>query len=141
MNMKRFLLLFVSATLFACAGCNTFHATQQHAFCDNDGNILTARYGALEKPYTYYITSPVNGVKLPCQDRNIVKLKLPHPNDSWITCYIRQNFFSYGTAYGTRDDKWVYVTMGLKCQLWVWDPDRHDYCLVFEGSFANSEED
>lgn len=138
MKMKRpFSILHFSffICLLAAAGCNSFHAMQEDAFIDDDGNVLMARYGELKKPYTYEIVSPVNGRTLPCQDKKMVQVRLPDPNGSWIDCYICQNSFPKGTMYGTRDGMWKYLTIGLGCRLYLLNEKKDDYLLVFEGKF------
>ncbi len=131
---------FVAAVL---AGCTSFRPTQRDAFVDDEGNVLRVEYGVASKPYSYKMVSPMNGVEVEGHDTKMVILKTPEPENDTLTCYICQNPSPKGTMYGTRDDKWRYLTVGLMCRLYLWDPAENDYILVFEGNSTPSviEED
>ncbi len=130
----RFFLILLTAALFT--GCTTFRPAQKDAFIDDDGNILVVEYGEASKPYTYTMVSPMNGVEVECTDRKMVRLDLP--DGKRLVCYICQNAFRQGTMYQTRDKKWKYLTIGLACRLFRYDPAKNDYLLVYEGNICPS---
>ena len=129
-----------SAVVFAAllSGCASFRVQQTDYFIDDDGNVMMVEYGESSRPYTYKMVSPMNGVEVECKDTKLVRVKLPEPSDETLLCYICQNESPKGTMYATRDNKWKYLTIGLKTRLYLWSTEDRDYLLVFEGTTAPS---
>ncbi len=139
--MRKFVrsLVLAAFAVLSLTGCNSFRAVQEFSFYDDDGIVLQARYGALDKKYTYTLTSPINGATVEGSDNRLARIRLPEPNGSWIDCRICQNDFPIGTMYATKDGKWKYLTLGNRCRLYLQGPDKADYILVYEGRYLDSE--
>ena len=125
--------IFAAAAALACAGCATFRGTQKDAFIDDEGNILRVEYGVSSREYTYKLVSPMNGAEIDGHDVKMVRVLTPEPENDKLTFYICQNPSPKGTMYETKDKKWKFLTVGIWCALYLWDPEEGQYLLVFEG--------
>ena len=130
MNMKMAILAAASAIL---AGCNTFTVTQTNAFVDDDGNVLTVRYGHLESERTTTVRNPLTRKDVEMSSRLAVSLTLPEPNGSELMAYQCMNFLPSGTMYGTDDGKWLFLANGITSAVYLINEDKTDYVLVFSG--------
>ena len=125
------------------AGCSSFTLEDREAFRDDNGNYIIAEYGKLSSEYKYTIVSPMNGVALECTSRRAVRITLPDgdtgkPTGDTMTFRICQNDSPKGTMYMTADEKWKYLTIGIRSRLYLINEAKTDYLLVFEGQNSPS---
>lgn len=133
MKMKTLSAVLAAAACALLAGCASFRTAMEDSFIDGEGNILHVVYGERSRPYTYTIVSPMNGAELECKETKMVRITLPAPNLGVIDGYICQNDSPKGTMYATRDGKWKFLTIGIRCRLYLVNETKDDYLLVFDG--------
>ncbi len=133
MKMKTLSAALAAAACALLAGCASFRTAMEDSFIDGEGNILHVVYGERSRPYTYTIVSPMNGAELECKETKMVRITLPAPNLGVIDGYICQNDSPKGTMYATRDGKWKFLTIGIRCRLYLVNETKDDYLLVFDG--------
>jgi len=125
---------FVLAALLAiAAGCQSYTIMQQNVFVDDDGNVLTVRYGHLESERTTTVRNPLTRKDVEMSSRLAVSLTLPEPNGSELMAYQCMNFLPSGTMYGTDDGKWLFLANGITSAVYLINEDKTDYVLVFSG--------
>ena len=117
--------------LALAAGCRSYTVSQVDSFIDDDGNMLRVEYGSLKKPHKYFIVSPMNGNKVECESKLMVRVHLPE--DECVPCYFGQNDFANGTMYTSEGGEWKYYTTGLECAVFHFESEKNDYLLVYEG--------
>lgn len=122
-----------AALALAAAGCNSFTVNQTNAFVDEDGLVLTVRYGQMEKEKTTTFRSPVNGKDVELRSRLAVSLTLPEPNGSTVMAYQCLNMLPSGTMYKSSDGKWLFHANGISCSLYLVNETGDDHYLVFSG--------
>ena len=130
--MKTRMAILAAASVIL-AGCNTFVVNQTSAFVDDDGNVLTVRYGQLEKERTTTVKNPLTRKDVEMRSRLAVSLTLPKPNGSELMAYQCMNFLPSGTMYSTSDGKWLFLANGISSAVYLINEDKTDYLLVFSG--------
>lgn len=119
------------------SGCNTFTLTQTNAFVDDDGNVLTVRYGRLEKERSTTVINPMTGKNIDMKSRLAVSLTLPKPNGSEVMAYQCMNLLPSGTMYSSSDGKWLFHANGVASAVYLANKEKTDYILVFSGVMAD----
>lgn len=136
MKMK----LMMTSALFAVllAGCNSFRVQQTNSFIDEDGNLISVKYGQLAKPHKTQFVSPVNGKTLDMQSKHAVKVTLPDGGS--FTGYQCMNMLRTGTMYKSSNEKWLYHANGTSCSVYLINEQGDDYLLVFNGILSEGSE-
>ncbi len=133
--MKKIASIALFALLFA--GCNSFITQQTSSFIDDEGNMITVRYGQLEKPRKTEFISPVNGKTLDMSSRLAVDIILP--DGGTFMGYQCLNMLRTGTMYKSSDGKWLYHANGASCSIYLINEREDDYLLVFNGILSEGK--
>ena len=133
--MKIKTAIFASALAILASGCNTFRASQDNLFLDEEGNVLTVTYGRLDKKHKSVFKSPVpgDGREFETESNLAVKVTLPGPNGKNLKLYECINLLPTGTMYMTDDTEWLYLANGFSCTVYKKNQDGSDYDTWYQG--------
>ncbi len=131
------ILAAIAALSVLLAGCNSFVAQQTSSFVDDVGNMITVRYGQLEKARKTEFISPVNGKTLDMSSRLAVDVILPDGGS--FMGYQCLNMLRTGTMYKSSDGKWLYHANGTSCSVYLVNEKGDDYLLVFNGILSEGK--
>lgn len=135
--MKMRILAF-AALMTALAGCNSFKVMQTNSFIDEDGNLITVKYGQLAKDHKTQFVSPVNGKTLDMSSKLAVDVTLP--DGGTFMGYQCMNMLRTGTMYKSSNEKWLFHANGTSCSVYLRDESINDYRLVFNGILSEGSE-
>lgn len=135
--MKMRILAF-AALMTALAGCNSFKVMQTNSFIDEDGNLITVKYGQLAKDHKTQFVSPVNGKTLDMSSKLAVDVTLP--DGGTFMGYQCMNMLRTGTMYKSSNAKWLFHANGTSCSVYLINEQGDDYLLVFNGILSEGSE-